>query len=83
MQQILKNSRGTALGADDARMPARAKLRDSLARGVLLAWVLGPNRKSVTTYDSESSAVTLHADDVLDAGDVLSGFRYVVGRIFD
>ncbi|MDQ3347865.1 MAG: hypothetical protein M3545_07850 [Acidobacteriota bacterium] len=64
-------------------MPARAKIRDYLARGCswLGCWVR--KRKSVTAYYSDSTAVTHHADDVLDAGDVRSGFRDVVRRIFD
>jgi hypothetical protein len=46
-------------------------------------WVVDAKTKKVTTYGPHSSPVTLAMDDVLDAGDVVPGFRCTVRRIFD
>jgi len=61
----------------------RAKVDDYLARGVRLVWVVDPKTKTVTTHAPQSPSVTLGADDVLDAGDVVPGFSCAVSRIFD
>jgi hypothetical protein len=42
-----------------------------------------PKRETVTAHAPLSSPVTLGVDDVLDAGDVVSGFTCPVSRIFD
>lgn len=58
------------------------KVRDYLDAGVLLVLVLWPRSRSVTVYGSED-ARELAADDELDLGAVLPGFRVRVGRLFE
>jgi Uma2 family endonuclease len=61
----------------------RAKVRDYLARGVLLVWVVDPKAKTVTVHRGESPAVTLGMDDEMDASEVVPGFICAVGRFFE
>ena len=61
----------------------RTKVDDYVARGVRLVWVVDPKKKTVTAHTPQSPPVTLGADDVLDAGDVIPGFSCTVSRIFD
>jgi Uma2 family endonuclease len=67
----------------DRASEIRAKVRDYLARGVRLVWVVDPKKKTVTTHAPQSTPVTLGVDDILDAGDVVPGFTCPVSRIFD
>ena len=59
-----------------------AKVAEYLARGVRLAWVVDPKQRTVTVYGPHASPATLTVDDVLDGGEVLSGFRCGVRRLF-
>ena len=61
----------------------RTKVDDYVARGVRLVWVVDPKKKTVTAHTPQSPPVTLGADDLLDAGDVIPGFSCTVSRIFD
>jgi Uma2 family endonuclease len=60
-----------------------AKVRDYLARGVLLVWVVDPKAKTVTVHHGESQAVTLGMDDEIDTSDVVPGFTCTVRRFFE
>jgi Uma2 family endonuclease len=59
------------------------KVRDYLNRGVRLVWVIDPKPATVTIYRPSAPRAVLHADDVLDGGDVVPGFACPVRRIFD
>lgn len=59
------------------------KVRDYLARGVRVVWVVDPKRKTVTVHRGESQAVTLGMDDQIDATDVVPGFTCAVRRFFE
>jgi hypothetical protein len=62
-------------------MPARAKIRDHLSRGVRLG--AGSEAEERGDVPLPIDGGHTHADGVVDAGDVLPGFRCVVRRIFD
>jgi Uma2 family endonuclease len=59
------------------------KVRDYLARGVPLVWVVDPKGQTVTVHRSEAHPVTLGRDDEIDASEVLPGFICAVGRFFE
>jgi Uma2 family endonuclease len=66
----------------DRSAEINAKVRDYLAHGVRLVWIVDPGRKAVTAHRPGSRPVVFRADDVLDAGDVIPGFRCSVRQIF-
>jgi Uma2 family endonuclease len=67
----------------DRQAMIRDKVRDYLARGVVLVWVVDPKGKTVTVHRAESPTVTLGMDDEIDASEVVPGFTYAVGRFFE
>lgn len=67
----------------DRRGEIRRKVDDYLTRGVRLVWVVDPRRKAVTSYRRLSPPITSGIDDMLDADDVIPGFRCSVREIFE
>ena len=59
-----------------------AKVRDYLAAGVSLVWVVYPDTRSVTVHHPDGTAVSLAATAELTGGDVLPGFRARVSDLF-
>jgi Uma2 family endonuclease len=59
-----------------------AKVRDWLAAGTLLVWVVNPRWRSVTIYRSAHAIRILTEDETLDGEDVIPGFRCPVRDIF-
>ncbi len=53
-----------------------------LEAGVRAVWIFNPKRRTVTTHGPDGVAHTLRADETLDGGDILPGFRMVVGEAF-
>ena len=66
---------------DDRAAEVRAKARDYIAAGVQQVWILGPDEQAITVQ-STSSTQELGADDELDGGDLLPGFRVRVADLF-
>lgn len=58
------------------------KVREYLAAGVRLVWVLYPLRRTVLVYEPGATVRTLRAADELDGGDVLPEFRVRVADLF-
>jgi len=58
------------------------KVRQYLASGTRLVWVLCPKNRSVHVY-TRGKATLLGPDSELDGGDVLPGFTVHVSRLFD
>ena len=69
------------LSPDDRMTDVMDKLRFYLMHGVRLVWLIDPENRTVTVMTSVSEARILSADDTLDGGDVLPGFRCAVGEI--
>jgi Uma2 family endonuclease len=67
---------------DDRLSEIAAKVRDYLARGVRLVWVVDPKKKTVTVHRSKSQPVILEIDDEIDAAEVVPGFACAVRRFF-
>ncbi len=60
----------------------REKVRDYLASGTPLVWVIYPRTEEVVVHTPDGLARSLAAGDTLDAPDVLSGFSCPVGELF-
>ena len=61
-----------------------AKARDWLAAGCRMVIVVDPDRRAVAVYrPPDDDVLHLGEDDVLDAGDVVPGWRVPVREIFD
>lgn len=67
----------------DRRTEIQAKVRDYLARGVRLVWVVDSKSRTLTVHRAQSPPMTLGVDDVLDASDVIPGFTCPVARFWD
>lgn len=58
------------------------KVADYLESGVRLVWVLWPDDRLVRVHTRGTPSRELSADDELDGGEVLPGFRVRVGELF-
>ncbi len=59
------------------------KIVEYFQAGVRLVWVIFPNTRRVYVYQSSREASVLEADQELDGGDVLPGFRLRIQSLFD
>ena len=57
-------------------------MRDYLAAGTPLVWVLYPRTQEIVVHTSDGLAYTLGVDDTLSAPDVLPGFSCAVAELF-
>jgi Uma2 family endonuclease len=71
------------ISPSDTLEEVEEKVQQWLAAGSALVWVVNPKRRTVTVYASPRQATILAVDDELDGGEVVSGFRVRVGKIFD
>jgi len=70
------------LSPEDAASEVLRKVEEYLSGGVPLVWVVDPATKTVTVYRSLQDIKMLSADQQLDGGEVLPGFRAQVAEIF-
>ena len=61
----------------------RAKVRDFLAAGSSLVWVVYPRTREVIAHRPDGSARTLTSGEPLEAPDVLPGFSCPIAELFD
>lgn len=66
----------------DVFSKVQRKVRHYLDRGVAMVWVVDPEEKTVTVYRSRKDSAFLAAEDEIDGGDVLPGFRMRVADLF-
>jgi Uma2 family endonuclease len=69
------------LSPSDRTPDVSAKLRIYAQAGVLV-WLVDPEDKSLTVLPPAGLPTVLHADDTLDGGDVLPGFRLPLRALF-
>ncbi|MBI4538894.1 MAG: Uma2 family endonuclease [Gemmatimonadetes bacterium] len=60
----------------------REKVREYLGAGTAEVWVVDPQTRSVIVHSSRGPSRTLSADDELDGGEVLPGFRLRLRSLF-
>jgi len=70
------------LSPDDKASDLQRKVEAYLAGGVQTIWIVEPGTKTVTVYRSHQDVKILTADQELDGGDVIPGFRVKISDIF-
>ena len=75
---IEQADRQTVISVTELNRLARA----AIERGVPLVWVVDPANQKVTVYRSLQDIKILSADQELDGGQVISGFRTKIADIF-
>jgi Uma2 family endonuclease len=70
------------LSPDDMASEIARKVEEYLAAGVPLVWVADPATRNITVYRSRQDIKILSANEDLDGGEVVPGFRVNVGIIF-
>jgi Uma2 family endonuclease len=71
------------VSSSDSARDVRRKVRDYIDNGTSLVWVVWPQTREVSVYTPDEPVRELNADDDLDGGDVLPGFRLRVGDLFE
>ena len=67
----------------DTKSGLRAKAHEYLTGGVKLVWIVDPDTRTVTVYDSKIASTVLEAEAILTAESVLPGFSCVVSDFFN
>jgi Uma2 family endonuclease len=67
----------------DSRQSVAAKVREYLAAGGNVVWVVDPRERSVTVHRKGGAVITLTVEDTLDGAPVLPGFQLPVRAIFE
>ena len=70
------------LSPDDRRPRVLEKIREYIAAGVKVVWLVDPDTNVVTVYSGNTRGVEHHEGDTLDGGDVLPGFTCPVADLF-
>jgi len=68
---------------NDLAEDVHGKVREYLAAGTRLVWVLWPKYQAVSVHAPGAPTRELGPDDELDGGDVLPGFRVRVAALFE
>lgn len=71
------------LSPSDTAVEVEEKIASWLRAGVRVALVVNPASRTVTLHRPPAEIVRLSAEDELDLGDILAGFRCRVAEIFD
>jgi Uma2 family endonuclease len=58
------------------------KVADWLAAGTSVVWLVNPRRKTIAVHRSGGQTTRLAVDDILEAPDLLPGFRLPVADVF-
>ena len=69
------------LSPGDSKREIMNKIREYLAAGVRLVWVIDPKKRRATVHRSDADVRTLGEDDALDGEDVVPGFRCRLGDV--
>ena len=70
------------LSPEDTVSETQKKVEEYLTGGVSLVWIVDPANQRVTVWRSLQDIQILSADQELDGGNVLPGFRVKVAEIF-
>ena len=70
------------LSPSDRASKVKEKVRDWLAAGVRLVWVVDPRKQLARVYREDGAEATVTGDQTLDAEPVLPGFRCGLAEVF-
>jgi Uma2 family endonuclease len=59
------------------------KLKEYFEAGTSLVWYVDAEARTISVYTSPTAMLVLSEDNILDGGDVLSGFQVRVGDVFE
>ena len=68
---------------NDSAAALHDKVRDYLAAGTQIVWVVWPGDRTVTVHSPDGLSRDISSDDELDGGDVIPGLTIRVAHIFD
>ncbi len=68
---------------DDRRSDVLEKIREFLAAGVNVSWVVNPDDRTVTVYTGNMRGVEYGPADTIDGGEVIPGFSVRVSEFFN
>ncbi len=71
------------LSPSDTMVNVHAKVREYLKAGVRVVWIADSEGENVLEFRSRAAVRMFEGDDVLEAQDVLPGFRWPVRDLFD
>jgi Uma2 family endonuclease len=71
------------ISISEDRKERMRKVEDYFDSGAQQVWHLIPNQKRVVFYTSPTQSTTLEAEDELDGGEFLPGFRCRVAELFE
>jgi Uma2 family endonuclease len=70
------------LSPDDRAGKIQEKIRDYLAYGARLVWIVDPESRTVTAYHPSGEAHLYSGQDTVTGEDVLPGFSFTPARLF-
>lgn len=70
------------ISPNDTSTEVAEKVEEWLTAGCTMVWVINPRQETVAVHRAAEDVVTLGADDILEGGDVVEGFRCRVQQIF-
>jgi Uma2 family endonuclease len=70
------------LSKGNTKKEMERKLKEYFKAGVRLAWLVEPRTQTAEVYTSPTKKRKIRADQALDGGDVLSGFRLPLEQLF-
>lgn len=70
------------LSPSDRFRAVSRKVREFLAAGALLVWVLDPEERSAVVFRADGSVSEFGEDDVLDGEDVVPGYQLALASIW-
>ncbi len=71
------------LSPSNRRAEVAEKVTEYLAAGARAVWVVDPRKRSVTVHRAGADPRVYAADEDLDGGDVLPGFRLPLSKLFE
>ena len=80
--EVVPDLAAEILSKSNTKKEMTRKVDEYFGAGVRLVWLVDPRKREVRVYNSPAAPVVLTADDVLDGGDVVPGFRLALAEWF-
>jgi Uma2 family endonuclease len=70
------------LSPGNSGLEVEEKLNEYLEAGVLLVWIVNPDRMTIRVYRHDGTTSLYHEKDVIENEPVLPGLRLMIGEVF-